>query len=65
MFSSPFRGISSNVIIPVVGVSKPFIHLSNVLLPEPDGPIITTTSPSLTFNDISLRTEVFSNDLLI
>ena len=32
---------------PNVGSSKQFKHLKNVDLPEPDGPIITTFSPSL------------------
>lgn len=34
--------------------SRRVAHLKNVDLPEPDGPIIATTSPSLTSIDISL-----------
>ena len=38
----------SNVIVPEVGISSRFRQRKNVDLPEPDGPITTTTSPRRT-----------------
>ena len=37
--------VPSNVIVPPVGSSRRFRHRRNVDLPDPDGPITTTTSP--------------------
>ena len=37
--------IPSTVMVPLVNGSNPLMHLISVLLPEPDGPQITTTSP--------------------
>ena len=41
---------------PLVASSKPFNVRRNVDLPEPEGPIIQTTSPLLNFAEIPLRT---------
>ena len=41
--------------------SRRVAHLKNVDLPEPDGPIIATTSPSLTSIDISFNTSRLPN----
>ena len=35
-----------NIIVPLVGSSKQLTHLKKVDLPQPEGPIIATTSPS-------------------
>src|SRR5215510_4135944 len=35
----------STVMVPLANGSNPLMHLISVLLPEPDGPQITTTSP--------------------
>ena len=47
---------------PSVGCSRRFIHLRNVDLPPPDGPIITTTSPSAIVVVSPFRTSSFPND---
>ena len=36
---------SSNAIIPWSGISRALIHRKKVVLPDPDGPSITTTLP--------------------
>ena len=46
----------SKMILPPVGSSSRFMHLSIVLLPEPDEPITLITSPLLTERFISLST---------
>jgi hypothetical protein len=43
--SMPLTGVPSIVSVPVVGVSRPTICLSNVDFPHPDGPSKTTISP--------------------
>ena len=53
----------SKITFPFDGVSNKFIHLNNVLLPLPDGPIIATTSPLLISKFISLSTSFLLNDL--
>ncbi len=35
----------STVMVPILNGSSPLMHLISVLLPEPEGPQITTTSP--------------------
>ena len=37
----------SNQTLPALGVSSPAISRNNVLLPEPDGPSTTSSSPAL------------------
>ena len=39
----PVIGLPSIWIVPVVGFSKPASSLISVLLPQPDGPIITVS----------------------
>src|SRR5262245_60185551 len=41
---------------PCVGISRKLMHLRKVLLPEPEAPIIETTSPSCAVSDTPLRT---------
>ena len=55
----------SKVIVPLVGISNPLIQRNKVLLPEPEGPIITATSLGFTLSVTSFNTSVFWNDLLI
>ena len=38
---------------PAVGSSRPEMHLSSVVLPQPDGPTTQTNSPALTSNETS------------
>src|SRR5436309_3378242 len=61
IISSPTR------MVPDVGWSRPAIRLSNVVLPEPDGPIRARNSPSATSRFRSARTLISSlprtNDL--
>ncbi len=38
--------LSCNSMVPSVGISRKLMHLRKVLFPEPDAPIIDTTSPS-------------------
>ena len=40
------RSYYANIISPEVGSSRRFIHRNKVDFPEPDEPIIDTTSPS-------------------
>ena len=42
----PSIGWPSMAIVPAVGVSKPAIILSSVVLPQPDGPSSEKNSPS-------------------
>jgi len=51
--------LSSNNISPSVGSSIKFKHLNKVLLPEPLGPITTTTSPLLISSFIPFKTHSF------
>ena len=46
----------STVMVPLVNGSSPLMHLISVLLPEPDGPQITTTSPLAMLIEQSSRT---------
>ena len=55
--------VPSKYTSPFVGVSKRFIVRRKVDLPEPDGPIITTTSPFLIWISRPFRTSFLSNDL--
>ncbi len=48
---SPLKLIS-----PLVGSSSKFKHLSKVDLPEPEEPIMVTTSPGVTSSEISFKT---------
>ena len=50
---------------PVVGVSSPLMQRSSVLFPEPEGPMMTTTSFSLTLTLISFKTVRSPNFLLM
>ena len=52
--------VPSKSMIPLSLVSKPVMHLSNVDLPEPDGPIIHKTSPLSTLREISFNTSFLS-----
>src|ERR1700754_5230719 len=45
----------STVIVPAWNGSSPLVHLISVLLPEPDGPQTTTTSPRATLAEHSFR----------
>ena len=54
--------MSLKTIFPSVGCSRRFMHLRNVDLPPPDGPIITTTSPFLIVVVSPFRTSSFPND---
>jgi hypothetical protein len=46
----------STVIEPLSGISRKFRQRSNVDLPQPDGPMIDTRSPSAMSSDMPLRT---------
>ena len=50
-------------IFPEVGTSSKFIHRKKVDLPEPEGPIIATTSPFIISVEIPCKTLRFPNDL--
>src|SRR5262249_43904737 len=56
----PDTGLPSMVIAPSVGRSKPASSRISVLLPQPDGPIITVSLPRGTVNEQS-RTTVLAN----
>jgi hypothetical protein len=43
--------VSSSIILPLVGLSRSPIMLSNVDFPEPELPIIKTNSPRFIVND--------------
>ena len=43
----------SSVTSPAVGSSRPAMHFSSVVLPQPDGPTMHTNSPAATSNDTS------------
>src|SRR6188768_3086772 len=49
---------------PSVGVSSRFMQRRSVLLPEPEGPIIDTTSPGSITSEAFLSTVRSPNDLL-
>ena len=51
----------SNSTLPPVGVSNKFRQRKKVLLPLPEGPIITTTSPASISKSIPLSTSFFPN----
>src|SRR5208283_5899582 len=55
--------IPSTVIEPVSNRSSPLMHLTSVLLPEPEGPQTTTTSPRATRVEQSCSTCVDPYDL--
>ena len=48
--------VPSKLISPLSSVSKSVMHLSNVDLPDPDGPIMDNTSPFSTLKEISFNT---------
>src|SRR5918994_5672592 len=48
--------IPSTTSSPEVISSRPLIHLSSVLFPDPEGPMTTTTSPSSTAKPLSSST---------
>src|SRR5699024_8254308 len=58
------QSLSSIIIFPEVGDKSAPIIESSVLLPEPEGPYNTTSSPSSTFKLISFKTSVFVSPLL-
>ena len=62
IFSSLFIGMLSTVIVPPVGSSKKFIQRKSVDLPEPLGPIITTTSRSSICKSIPFKTSSSPKD---
>ena len=51
------------IISPPLGVSNKFIQRRRVDFPEPEEPIIQTTSPLLTEKSISFKTSCVPNDL--
>ena len=65
LFRSTFLAVisqPSTIIFPPLASSRRFRHLKNVDFPEPEGPMTTTTSPSLTSTEISLSTSKSPND---
>ena len=67
LFMSIFFEVISSLstkILPLVGLSKRFKHLKKVDLPEPDGPITTTTSPSFISWFIPFRTSSSPKDFV-
>ncbi len=50
----PSTGSPSTVTVAAVGLRKPATALSSVDLPQPDGPMIETNSPGLTWIDTSV-----------
>ena len=48
--------------VPPCASSRRFRQRSSVLFPEPDGPMMQTTSPSSTWNVISFKTSFEPND---
>ena len=52
-----------NEIVPPSGVSSPFSERSTVVLPEPLGPMSTTTSPRRTSRSIERSTSLSPKDL--
>src|SRR5699024_5248902 len=57
------QSLSSIIIFPEVGDKSAPIIESSVLLPEPEGPYNTTSSPSSTFKLISFKNSVFMSPL--
>src|SRR6187431_2294918 len=55
-FAKSMAGPPSNVMTPASGVSSPLRERSTVVLPDPLGPMSTTTSPRRTSNSTPLRT---------
>ena len=51
--------------LPLVGSVSMFMHLSSVLLPVPDGPIIEMTSPSFIVTSMSLSGMVSSSNTFL
>ncbi len=46
-------GVPRRKTSPVLGGSRPAMHFSSVVLPQPDGPTTQTNSPSSTENETS------------
>ena len=46
------RARPATAMVPRLGESRPAIIISNVLLPQPDGPSRATNSPALTENEL-------------
>lgn len=55
----------SKSILPCSGNSKAFRQRRNVVLPEPEGPNMTTILPFLIFKFLHIKTVVLLNDLRI
>src|SRR6476620_1397273 len=58
------RSSPSMMMLPLVGLSKPPSKCNSVDLPQPDGPIIATNSPSPTSKDKPLRAGTSSFPIL-
>src|SRR5262245_56125429 len=56
------RSTPSKVIAPLVGSSSRLQQRSSVLLPEPDGPMMNTSSCAATFRSMPRRTSVLPKD---
>ena len=55
----------SNTTVPLVGGAMKFTHRSRVLLPEPLGPMMHTTSPRSTSRSMPCSTSTAPNDLVM
>src|SRR3712207_6363114 len=60
----PVSRVSTTSIVPDWNCSRPLVHRSSVVLPEPDGPTIVTTVPGITARETSFRTWLSPNHLL-